>query len=208
MANKKTSKAKKKNNKNLIIGICAAVAVVVAAIIAIVVVNLNSGISESYFVSDDTKYVLTLDAGQLSFEDEEQEINPVKAHFVYNYSGDEITGLTAYYEFADAETAKKALDLYNKELKEAEESEKSEGDDMVGYKDASVKGKYLVLTANESQYKDITVSDVKQQIEFMEMLKQMNEQDNSNNEESKDTEEAGDAEESGETENSDDQNGE
>ena len=208
MANKKTSKAKKRSNKNLIIGICATVTVVIAVIIAIVVVNLNSGISESYFVSDDTKYVLTLDAGQLSFDDEEQEINPVKAHFVYNYSGDEITGLTAYYEFADAETAKKALVLYTQELKEAEEGDENEEGDTAGYKDASVNGKYLVLTANESQYKDITVSDVKQQIEFMEMLKQMNEQDNSNNEESKDTEEAGDTEESGETENSDNQNGE
>ncbi len=208
MANKKTSKAKKRSNKNLIIGICAAVAVVIAVIIAIIVVNLNSGISESYFVSDDTKYVLTLDAGQLSFDDEGQEINPVKAHFVYNYSGDEITGLTAYYEFADTETAKKALVLYTQELKEAEEGNENEEGDTAGYKDASVKGKYLVLTANESQYKDITVSDVKQQIEFMEMLKQMNEQDNSNNEETEDTEEASEAEEPSETENSDNQNGE
>jgi len=149
---------KAKNNKNLIIGICAAVVVVIVVIVAIVLATRGGSaqLNDSYFVSDDTKYVLTLET-----DDSEEEYAPVKTHVVYFYSGDDVTGMKAYYEFADAASAKDAFDYYKEAM---------EGED---YQDISMDGKYIIVTSNESAYEDLTASDVKQQIEFMEMLKNM-----------------------------------
>ena len=156
--------AKKAKNTNLIIGICVAVVVVIAIIVAIVLAtrgggNGLSGLSDAYFVSDETKYVLTLDAEEIATESE--EYTPIKTHMVYFYSGDEITDAKIYYEFADEATAKAALEYYKESLGDEE------------YKDITTSGKYLIITSNESEYEGITASDVKQQIEFMEMLKNM-----------------------------------
>lgn len=150
---------KAKDNKNLIIGICVAVVLVVAiALIAIFVLRGN-GINDSYFVSDDTKYVLTVESDDLSFDEEDAAYIPLRTHMVYTYSGDEITGLKSYYEYADANAAKAA---YDQMVASGEE---------VG--NAELNGKYIVLTAEADEYDGMTASDVKQQIEFMEMLKNM-----------------------------------
>ena len=150
---------KPKNNKNMIIGICAAaVVIVIVVVVAIILATRgggSQGLSDSYFVSDGTKYVLTLDS-----EESEDEHPPLKTHLVYTYSGDEITGLKAYAEYADEKTAEAALAYYKDAYHDS-------------YKDISLNGKYIVLTANETEYEGVTASDVKQQIEFMEMLKNM-----------------------------------
>ena len=76
----------KENNKNLIIGICTSVGVI--AIIAIIVVVLtmqgssNPLINDNYFVTDDSKYVITLNEDQT-----DESVNAIKTHIVYNYSG-------------------------------------------------------------------------------------------------------------------------
>ena len=160
MAEKKSTK----NNKNMIIGCCVAAVAVIAIIIAVIVINANKGLSDAYFVSDGSKYVLTMDADEMDLDGEE-EFAPVKTHIVYTYSGDEITGMKAYYEFADEATAKKAFDYYN----DADSSEE--------FKEVALDGKYVILTANESDYENLTASDVKQQIEFMEMLKNVDLED-------------------------------
>ena len=166
------NKAKKKDNKNLIIGICVAVVAVVAIVLAVVfLVKGNNAISDDYFKSDDTKYVLTVDTETMDLDTESEEYVPVKTHIVYTYSGDEITGMKTYVEYADAATAQKAFD----EMKAAGEEDVER---------AEVNGKYIVLTNEESDYEDMTASDVKQQIEFMEMLKNMG-----SDEEEEDTEE-------------------
>ena len=162
------NKAKKKDNKNLIIGICAAAAVAVVAIILVVVfvVRGNNTISDDYFKSDDTKYVLTVDTETMGLDTEDQKYVPVKTHIVYTYSGDEITGMKSYVEYADADTAQKAFE----EMKAAGEE---------GIEQAEVNGKYIVVTADKEEYEDMTASDVKQQIELMEMFKNMGSDDDS-----------------------------
>lgn len=149
----------KKNNKNLIIGIVAAVVVVVVVIVAVVLATSGSKLSDSYFVSDGSKYVLTMSAEEMSLEDDEYA--PLKAHVVYFYSGDEITGLKTYYEYADAGSAKTAFDALLQEM---------EGEDVSNY---ALDGKYIIITSDESEYSEMTVDDVKQQIEFYEMYKNM-----------------------------------
>ena len=152
------AKKSKKDNKNLIIGCCSAIVLVIAIIITVVLVTNNNSLNDNYFVSDGTKYVLTVEADET---DEEDEYAPLKTHLVYTYEGDAITGMKTYYVYADNASAQKAYDA----LKEAvgEEANTME-----------LNGKYIIIAADEESYKDLKASDVKQQIEFMESLKNMN----------------------------------
>ena len=161
-----------KNNKNLIIGICAAVAAIIVIVIIVVIILLNpsngplGGINDSYFVSDGTKYVLNLDAESVYVENEDYV--PLESHLVYHYSGDSITGLEAYYEYADNTAASAAYEFY-----------KTNNDNM--YKDVTLDGKFVILTANPEEYEGLTADDVKQQIEFMDMLNNMNSDNDDSN---------------------------
>ena len=178
---KAKAKNTKKDNKNLIIGICAAVVVVVIVIIAIIAINANKGINDSYFVSDNSKYVLTLDMGEADESDD--SYTPLKIHYVYTYSGDEITGLKYYYEYADADTAKAANDYIKGQ----------QTDDQLT--DIHADGKYVVATASEDLYKDYSASDIKSQIEFYESIKNMNLSDDSDDATVEEVEESEEVEE-------------
>ena len=156
------AKKSRKDNKNLIIGCCAAFVLVVAIIITVVVLN-NNTLNDSYFVSDNTKYVLTIEADEMDSSDE--EFAPVKTHQVFTYDGDKITSMKTYYVFADGNTAKTAFDALKKEL---------EGQEQEQLANMELNGKYVIVTASEDSYKDLTASDIKQQIEFLEKLKNMN----------------------------------
>lgn len=146
-----------KNNKNLIIGICSAVAAVI--IIAVVAIFATRGgkptLNDDYFVSDNNKLVITMDS-----EQSDDEINAEKTHIVYNYSGNDITAVKYYYEFTDATAAKAGYDAVK---------------DSIGslYKSVELDGKYVVLTSNESDFEGMTAEDVKQQIEFMKLIEDM-----------------------------------
>lgn len=159
MANKKAKN--KGGNKNIIIGACCAVVVVVIIIVAIVLATTGGGgLNDSYFVSDGSKYVLTVESEDMVIDEDEEAYAPVKTHLVYTYSGDEITGLKAYYEYADAASAKAAYDYI---LSSGEETG-----------EVAIDGKYVIITAAPEEYEGLTASDVKQQVEFMEMMKNMN----------------------------------
>lgn len=152
------AKKKANENKGIIASICAIVVLIVVIIAVVVAVNVNRGLDDSYFVSDGTKYVLTIDTDEALLEDD--GIQPVKTHIVYTYSGDEITGMKTYSEYKDNAAAQNA---YN-ELAEV-------GEDMANF---TVDGKYLIMTATADQYEGVTATDVKAQIEFFETLKNMN----------------------------------
>lgn len=163
----------KKNNKGLIIGICCGVVAVVVAIVLIVLFvikpgGLGGGLSDDYFVSDDTKLVMTLDSEQASFDD--GEYAPAKSHMVYYYSGDKITGMSVFYEYADEATAKLAYDHIDDEAR-------------AEAKEIKMRGKYIEIVMKEDSYSDSTPEEIKQQIEFMEMLKNMNFDDGTSNDE-------------------------
>ena len=154
------------NNKNLIIGICTAVLVIVIIVVAVVfAIKGNSQINDAYFVSDGSKYVLTLGEDMMNFED--TEYTPIKTHIVYKYSGDQITDMTTYLEFANEATAKAALPIY-------EEIYGAPDYGNHGIKSISATGKYLAITSTEDQYSGITTSDVEQQIELIEKMKNGN----------------------------------
>ena len=149
-----------KNHKNLIMWICAILVVVAVVVVAVVLATRGSGaIDESYFKSDDTKYVFTVEAEDMLTEGEEYV--PIKSHSVYYYSGNEITSLKFYNEYADANTATAAYEYYQNNVSNKE------------YKNIELNGKYVILTANESEYESITANDIKQQLELIEMYKNM-----------------------------------
>lgn len=150
----------KKDNKGAIIGcICAVVAIVVVVVVAVVLSMNNNRLNDSYFVSDGTKYVITVESDAAELEGD--EYTPIKTHLVYTYSGEEITGLKGYYEYADDAKAQAAANYLKENAADA-------------YKEIAVEGKYVVVTSNEADYEGVTTSDVKQQIEFMESLKNSN----------------------------------
>ncbi len=148
-------KAKKSNQKNLIIGICCAVAVVIVIAIAIIFASSKTQkLDDAYFVSDDTKLVLTIDDVEEEYEGAE------KAYVVYTYSGDKITGAINYVKFKDSEAAKSNIAIYKEAV--GDEAKKVYANDS-----------YLVIEMAEDSYKDTTASEVKQYIELMESLKDL-----------------------------------
>lgn len=141
--------AKKKNSKSIIIGACIAAAAIIVIILAVVFAAKGSELSDSYFVSDGSKYVITMDRNDLGL-DESAEL--VTIHQVYTYLGDEITGAKAYYEYASEDLAKAAYDEINA----------NEGN---SFKSITLNGKYVILEADKSEYEELTLSSLKQLME-------------------------------------------
>ena len=106
------------------------------------------------------------------------ELDCYDIHIVYTYSGEEITGMKTYLEYADAATAQKAFDAM-----------KESGEEMG---DAKVDGKYIVATNEASTYEGMTTEDVKQQIQAIELLQNI--KDNSNDENEDEVEETEESE--------------
>lgn len=150
-----------KSNKNLIIGICSAVVVIaIIAVVAFVIIkNQKPALNDQYFVSDDSKLVISMDVDDESSD----SASPIKQHQVYTYSGDTITGLKNYVEFATEADAKAAYDTY-----------KNSDETSEWFADIELNGKYIIMTSAEEQYKDLTTSAVKQYIELFESLKNLN----------------------------------
>ncbi|MBR3332188.1 hypothetical protein IKG28_00975 [Candidatus Saccharibacteria bacterium] len=148
---------KSKNKKSLIVGITASVIAIaiIAALIIVFAVTRKPILNDNYFVSDGSKYVLTVDfLANLDEGEEVDELAPIKSHAVYTYSGDTITGLKTYYEYKDAETAKS---VYNAVKASEEESpaEKIELD-----------GKYIIMTMPASDYENATATQIKEEIDW------------------------------------------
>ncbi len=160
-------KAEKTNNKTIIGVVCAAVVLIVIVILLILFlkpggVGFGGGLNDDYFVSDGTKLVLSLDKEDISTD--EEEYAPNKLHQVYYYSGEKITGMSYFYEYADVAAAKAAYD----HIKSESESEA---------KEIKLNGKYIEIVMDEGQFADTTTDEVKENIEFMKMLNDMNYED-------------------------------
>ena len=134
-----------------IVCLCVGVIAIIVVMVAIMFCGQGTGIES--FESDSTKYVLNIPA-------EENEDGGVATHAIYYYKDDAITGMKMYYEFTDAETAKKFYDTLMESLKSDEENE-----DKATYK---LNGKYVIAIADESAYKDLSASDIKAYIEMFE----------------------------------------
>ena len=152
----------KKNNKNLILCICGAVAAVIVIVVVIIlsateVIN-HPTLNDAYFVSDGSKLVLNMENDKT---EEDEEYTPLKTHIVYFYSGENITGVKNYYEYADEATAKSAYETM-KTLDEFKDA------------DLSIDGKFVIYKSPEKDYTGLTTSETREQIEFLEVLQNLN----------------------------------
>lgn len=158
---------KKAKNKSLIAWV-SVVLVVVVLIVVVVCVLISSGqkLNESFFVSDGTKYVLTLSPGDDVISVNTNEYVPQKAYLIYFYSGDRVTDVKVYYKYDNFETVERAVKYFNEQR--TNNSQIAEID---------VNGDYVVIAADKALYEDMTADDAKQQVEFMEMLQNMSSTD-------------------------------
>ena len=104
------------------------------------VTSNNSNEDEIELYSDSTKIVFESGQGKI----------------VYYYSGETITKYEAYIDYGDATTAKFALSQLD--------------DDEENVKKKYTKGKYLVIEYAESEYENLTVSDVKLMYSYLKEL--------------------------------------
>lgn len=152
----KKSAASSKTFRRIIVPIAA---VCVAIIVFIVATVFNQPtIEENYFVSDDTKTAISLKPTS----DEAGTTSLVQTHLVYTYDGENVSGLKTYFEYPDAAAAKSALESLK---------------DQPEFKGATVEGKYIVVTADESQYKGLTASDIKQQADALKAFQESKDQE-------------------------------
>lgn len=141
------------NNKKLLtVGICAIAAVAIAIIIAVIVMQKPNS-NNSLFTSDNTKYVVPISSDEISFDSD--LTRPTQIYAIYYYQDDTITGLKEYYLFEQESDTKAAYDYYREH-------------DSANYKAITIDGKYLILTANESEYEGKTPEEIRQYIEFLQ----------------------------------------
>ncbi len=168
----KKNKNNKNNtrNKNAIIGaLVCVVALVIVVVVAVLSLKGYKKIDDSFFVSDGSKYVITLD-GNLDVSSDSNGDTPKKAYYVYYYSGNDVTNVEAYYEFADDASAKQSYEAMVNE----------EGGEMKNYE---LNGKYIVMTVDPSEYEGMTAADAKKRAEYSDFLKSMTSDNTSNNDE-------------------------
>lgn len=144
-------KKKLEQGKNIIITV-AAVLVAVVAIVIGVVVSHEAEITDDYFVSDDTKLVMSLDRDIAAFEEGPYE--PQLTHLVYYYTGDEVTSMRIYFAYdtvAEAETADANLNMKDKDFATTKRRN----------------GRYIIFDVVRTRYDGLTVEQVRKNIEAM-----------------------------------------
>ena len=144
---KKAKRKNKKNNNNLMVWVFVALFLLIVISIAVILTLSNGSdpnTNKSFFVSDGSKYVITSELG-----DSGEDGDAVSAYDVYYYSGETITDHKAYFEFINEEVAKEALPDYQ-----------SLRDNDI--KSVEVNGRFIVFTAEPSQYEKITLEQVKE----------------------------------------------
>lgn len=154
------SKSKRRiNKKNLSYFICAVVSIVaICVIVVVIVISINKEpISDDYFVSDDTKSVISLGSGSTSSEGGSSS----HTRIVYTFDGDKVTGLKTYFEFPDNESAAAALESYKSQPE---------------FKNVEQSGKYIIVTSDASSFEGLTADDVRQQAAAIEQMQSANKQ--------------------------------
>ncbi len=151
------TKKSKRNNKP-IFTVCAVVVAVVLLVVVAVLLLSNKRIDDNFFASDGSKYVYTMDYGEDMLGLDLGEYTPKTIHMIYFYSANKVTDLKYYYVYEDEAIAKEAAEYIRKS---------NEGN----FKDITLNGKYVIITAEKSSYEEMTAEDAKNQIEFREEMR-------------------------------------
>lgn len=141
------------SHRPLICGACAGGALLlIITIVIIVAASHQPIINDDFFISDDTK--TTIDISPTN----NNAISDHQTRTVYEYDdNDNVISMKTYFEYADEAAASTAY----ASLKDQPE-----------FKNSELKGKYIIVTADESQFKGLTASDIRQQAEAIRAYQQ------------------------------------
>lgn len=145
-------------NKYFLYSSCAVIAVGIA-VGTVFLLRMNSAPSDDYFVSDDTKTVVSLEPDNA----DANSTSSIHTRVVYEYDGDLVIGMKTYFEYNSEELAEKAFE----NLKDQPE-----------FKNGVVSGKYIIVTADPNSFKGLTASDVQQQAEAIRQYQEQNSKKN------------------------------
>lgn len=144
--------AKRTSQGKYILITTVAVIVALVAIVIGVVVSQGPTLDDDYFVSDETKLVMSLNKDMAAFEEGPYE--PDVTHLVYFYSGDTVTGMQIYFEYDSEEEARLAYGNINMKDKDFATTKR-------------LNGRYVVFDAVRVRYEGLTVEQVQKNIENM-----------------------------------------
>ncbi len=142
------------SHQYLIYGACIMGALVFIAVITWVTLSfLNQPtVTDDFFVSDDTKTTIDISSTDKNTTSDHQ------TRTVYEYDdNDNVISMKTYFEYADEAASSTAY----ASLKDQPE-----------FKNSELKGKYIIVTADESQFKGLTASDIRQQAEAIRAYQQ------------------------------------
>ena len=151
---KKETKRQHKFDKRMAI-VSAVLFVAVIAISVVLGLYGRETLNDEYFVSDGSKIVLNLGGDEIASLGDEVEYSPEKAHIVYYYAGNKITGAKIFYEYLNDEEAKEAYgkaDLTDKEWATGK----------------SLDGKYVILQYDRDLLDNYTVDQIRESVESVE----------------------------------------
>lgn len=146
---------RKKKKKSEVINITFTI---LAVVVVVVVVGLVAGFiwrekyNEDYFVSDDSKLVISLDKDIASFEDGDYE--PELTRIVYYYDGDTINSMKVFFDYedeAEAKVANENITMYGKDWATSK----------------NLNGKFIVFEVTKDQYEGLKTEDVRGMINDM-----------------------------------------
>lgn len=149
--NKKTKTKKHKIDIRMII---VSVVLLVAIIAVSIVLGLygHEELNDGYFVSDNSKIVMTVSGKNASPIEEESGYEPIKVYTVYYYVGNSITGAKVFYEYINNDEAKVAYEKINLEDKDWAISK-------------GIDNKYIIVQYNKSLLKDFTAEQIRNSVE-------------------------------------------
>ena len=126
--------------------------IVVLLIVVIVVLSTMNRVqyNDDYFVTDDTKIVLSMDADETTFESSAYVL-PI-THVVYYYSGDTINGVKVFFEYKNEQVAKKA----NSNLPT---------DDKDWAAGKALNGKYVIYDMKKEEFEGLSAEDIRNSVE-------------------------------------------
>ena len=126
----------------------------VVVVIAIVQVNQLEPIDSSYFVSDDSKIVASMDAEMAAFENSEWEA-PMTYVVYYVGADGKIENVRVFYEYNTEAEAREAMRYVGL------------GDFATQKK---LNGRYIILQAKASQYEGTTADEIRENIRGLESV--------------------------------------
>lgn len=126
--------------------------IVVLLVVVIVTLSLMNRVqyTDDYFVTDDTKIVLSMDADESAFEN--SAYVPPITHVVYYYSGDTINNVKVFYEYKNEQVAKKA----NSNLPT---------DDKEWATGKALNGKYVIYDMKKEEFEGLSAEDIRSSVE-------------------------------------------